>query len=695
MNLALAFRLALRNVAAYRVKNLVVGAILAFGTFIVVTGGALLDSLTTAMQASVSSSVTGELQVYAKDARDALALLGEMGMSASDYGEIEEYSKVADVAATVPGVRLTLPMAKGQAVVFSGNDIDIVLADLRTAANAGDMTSAAPLLTRVRRIAADLAPEMENLATLSSDTQKIAADRATIERVMNDAFEAEFAAAPLATVDWLDSHLAPLAMDGKLVYLSTLGTDLDAFPKAFSKFELVHGELPPPGTRGILLPQAYTELWLKHTVARELDQIKDSIHIDGEAIGTTGTLFDRVQRNSRQYRRVLYQLTPKQTDALEPMLRAELSGMDGDLAVLLKAFLAVTDENVDARYAFFYKEIAPHIRLYDVKIGDTLALRSFTKSGYLKSLNVKVWGIYRNKGFTSREMMTDAITLIDLVSFRDLYGKMTDTQRAELDVIKASVGAQDVTRDNAEDALFGGGSGNVNGVESAMNAGSGLDAFDQQGFGSVDTRVSDTFDVSQLRSGLVLNAAVRLNDPTQVEDRKLALQAALDKAGLPYQVVTWRDAAGMIGQMVSVVQVVMVLAVAVMFLVSMVIINNALVMATMERTGEIGTMRAVGAQRGFVVTLFVLETLIVGLFAGLAGSAFSAAFIGWLHAAGIPAGADFFTLLFGGPRLYPDLALGNVAVGVGLVALVSIVATLYPSILAASVPPIVALQGKE
>lgn len=692
MNFALAFRLALRNVGAYRVKNLVVGAILAFGTFIVVTGGALLDSLTTAMQASVSSSVTGELQIYAKNARDPLALLGEMGMSASDYGEIDAYEKVAEVAKSVPGVRLTLPMAKGQAVVFSGNDIDIVLADLRGAVGAGDTAKSNQLFTRVRRIAADLQPEMESLAKLSSDTEKIAEDRAIIERVMADTFEAEFSAAPLPTIDWLDSHLAPLATDGKMVYLSTLGTDLDAFPRAFDKFELVEGSLPPAGTRGILLPQAYTELWLKHTCVRELDQIKDSVHIDGEKIGTTGTLYDRVQRNSRQYRRILYQLSPEAADALEPKLRAELGGMEGDLATLLKAFLAVTDENLDKRYAFLYKEITPAIRLYEVKIGDTLALRSFTKSGYMKALNVKVWGIYHNKGFTSRDMMSDAITLIDLVSFRDLYGKMTDTQRAELDVIKASVGATDVSRDNAEDALFGGGGG---AVESAMESGTGLADFDEKGFGTVDTRVSDTFDQRQMASGLVLNTAIRLDDPRKVEETRLAVQAALDKAGLPDQVVTWRDAAGMIGQMVSVVQVVMVLAVGVMFLVSMVIINNALVMATMERTGEIGTMRAVGAQRGFVVMLFVMETLIVGLFAGVTGSAISAAFIGWLHATGIPAGADFFTLLFGGPRLYPDIGAANVAVGVGLVAIVSIIATLYPSILASSVPPVVALQGKE
>ena len=133
----------------------------------------------------------------------------------------------------------------------------------------------------------------------------------------------------------------------------------------------------------------------------------------------------------------------------------------------------------------------------------------------------------------------------------------------------------------------------------------------------------------------------------------------------------------------------------VLFLVAMVIINNALVMATLERTGEIGTMRAIGAQRGFVRLMFVLETGIVGLASGVVGAGLSAALISWLHTAGIPAGNDFLSILFGGKAMYPELHASNVALGLGLVTVVSTIATIYPAILASSVPPVVALQGKE
>ena len=43
------------------------------------------------------------------------------------------------------------------------------------------------------------------------------------------------------------------------------------------------------------------------------------------------------------------------------------------------------------------------------------------------------------------------------------------------------------------------------------------------------------------------------------------------------------------------------IAVLIIFVVALVIINNAMVMATLQRVREIGTLRAVGAQRRFIL----------------------------------------------------------------------------------------------
>ena len=57
---------------------------------------------------------------------------------------------------------------------------------------------------------------------------------------------------------------------------------------------------------------------------------------------------------------------------------------------------------------------------------------------------------------------------------------------------------------------------------------------------------------------------------------------------------------------------VLFVAIFIIFFVASVIINNAMTMATVERVAEIGTMRAIGAQRSFVMWIFMIETLALG-----------------------------------------------------------------------------------
>ena len=692
---ALVFRLAFRNVGAYAVKNLIIGVILVFGTFILITGAALLSSLDVAMRKSITTSVTGDIQVYAKDARDPLALLGDMNFGGSDYGELGDFAPVAAALEDVPEVAEVLPMGLGNATVFGANDIDRTLEDLRAAQRAGDPARELTLITRLQRIAADIRPELDRVAAITSDKGKLEQDRANLDRVTADGFPAEYQANPVATIDWMDGNIAPLATDGKLAYFRLLGTDLDAFARTFPRFEVIKGEPVPHGHRGILLNETMVEQWIKNPLARALDGVLEAVTKDGEVIGTGGTLYDKVQRMSRQYRRVLYQLDASEAEALTPKLRALLGGADGDLTALLKTFLSVTDENVAARHAFFYAEIAPLIRLYDIGVGDTLPLRSFTKSGYLKSLNVKVYGIYRYKGVTDEDTAAAAYCLVDMPTFRDLYGKMTDAQRDELADIKAAVGVKDIGDANIEDVLFGGGGSIETTVAPDATAGGGLSALDDTSFGRMEDRGVDTVTQEDIVNGLALNAAVILKDRSAIGPGLAAVSAALEKANLPLKAVDWREASGIIGQAATVVQLVLGVAVGVLFLVATVIINNALVMATMERTNEIGTMRALGAQSSFVLGLFLIESQIVALASSLVGAGLAALVVGWLGKTGIPAGADVLNILFGGGALYPTLSFGNVAVGVGLVSVVTFLATLYSAWMAASVPPVVALGGKE
>ena len=79
--------LAFRSVVAHRVKSQVVGALLFFGTFEVVLGNALLDSIEAGMEGLVTKSLAGHFQLKEADTRDTLSLYGGFGLGSVDMGD--------------------------------------------------------------------------------------------------------------------------------------------------------------------------------------------------------------------------------------------------------------------------------------------------------------------------------------------------------------------------------------------------------------------------------------------------------------------------------------------------------------------------------------------------------------------------------------------------------------------------------
>ncbi|MDP2307379.1 MAG: FtsX-like permease family protein [Pseudomonadota bacterium] len=691
--LGVLMRMALRNLVVHRVKSGVVGLIMFFGTFLVVSGTAMLDSIRGSMEKSITSSLSGNIQVYSSEAEDPLALFGGMGMSTPDIGEIDEYKPLREALLEIEGVKSVTPMGIATATVFGGTEIDRVLGDLRVATQTGDADGTGMRLLQLVQIAGRMRKDVAMAAASTSEPEKVQANLDSLDRVLAPGFADELAADPSGTLDWLDNKVAPIAADGRMLYLRTIGTNLDTFPQSFDRFRLVDGELVPPGQRGILLSKAFYEKQAKNFVARELDKVKKALD-QGKTIATDAVTSELVARTATQYQRIQFQLSPNDARVVGDRLRTKLGSTEPDLAVLLQSFLKMDDTNFTDRYTWFYQEIAPRVRLYEVPVGEQVTLRSFTKSGYIRAVNVKVYGTFEFSGLETSDL-AGANNLVDMLTFRSLYGKMTDDQLNELADIKAASGVKAVTRDNAEDALFGGGST----IEAeTTTTGAGFDEFAGVTLGAGATAAtpdSTTYTTAQMEDGLALTAAVILDNPGDVPAMIEKIEASARQKGLSVQAVDWQTASGIVGQLVMVLQVVLYTAIFIIFLVALVIINNTMVMATMERTTEIGTMRAIGAQRPFVILLFLVETMLLGAIAGGLGAGTGALFITWLNHVGVPAVADALVLLFAGPRLYPVFTASNIAFGMGSILAISALSTLYPSVLAARVPPVVAMQAKD
>ena len=692
--LGVLLRMALRNLVVHRVKSGVVGAIMFFGVFLVVSGTAMLDSIRASMEKSITSSLSGNIQVYSSEAEDELALFGSMAMGASDIGEIDEFAPLRELLLGIDGIKAVVPMGIATATVFGGTEIDRVLNDLRVSTQAADAEGTKMRFEQLGQIVGRMRKDVALAATASSDPEKVQDNLASLDRVLAPGFYDELVADPSGTLDWLDNKVAPVAADGRMLYLRNIGTNLDTFPKSFDRFRLVEGEMVPEGQRGILLSKAFYEKQAKNYVARELDKVKKQLD-QGKTIAEDKTLSELVARTATQYQRIAFQLSPVDATVVTEKLRAKL-GTDGDLATLLQSFLTMDDTNFADRYAWFYAEIAPKIRLYELPVGEEITLRSFTKSGYIRAVNVKVYGSFEFSGLETSDL-AGANNLVDMMTFRSLYGKMTDDQLGELAEIKAASGAKAVTRDSVEDDLFGGGGGSLE-TETTTTTGAGFDEFAGVKLGAAGSAGAlDTtrYTTAQMEDGLALTAAVILDNPDDVPAMIETIEAAAAAKGLKVQAVDWQSSSGIVGQIVMVLQVVLYAAIFIIFLVALVIINNTMVMATMERTTEIGTMRAIGAQRPFVIVLFLVETMLLGAIAGGLGAAAGALFITWLNHVGVPAVADALVLLFAGPRLYPVFTASNLLFGMGSILAISALSTLYPSVLAARVPPVVAMQAKE
>jgi len=693
-------RISARNLFRSRI-NLLIGAVILGGTLVVVVGGALLDSVVSSMSRSIIGSVAGHVQVYSARSKDDFAIW-PMGGSDPDLSPMTDWERTQKLLEGVPNVKAVIPMGINAALVTSGNTVDLTLEELRSVIREEREHGATPelearrqsLKEHVRQIVRVLLADLARLNEINTAGALEPEARAAVERASSDAFWAGFDQDPYGALEFLENRVAPQLSDADLITLRYVGTDLDAFQKNFDRMQIVDGQPVPPGHRGFLMSKFVYEESMKLKSARRLDKIKDALDAGGTIAGDE-TLTRYVRENRLQTREILLQLDRLRTEKAVALLQRTLASSSRDLETLLNQFFDTNDQNFRARYEIFYRDLAPLLSLYRLRVGDVLTITAFTRSGYVQSLNLKVWGTFQFKGL-EKSALSGNINLMDIVSFRELYGYLSTDRKAEIDAIKKEAGTRDIDRARAEDELFGSSSRKL-----VAEATPGLiDEKENIKGGSARTLrnedlVKRVYDPSEIGRGVVLDGAIVLKDPRKLQETMREIRALSDREKLGLRVISWREAAGLLGQFILLARVVLYFAVGIIFIVAMVIINNAVMMATLQRTAEVGTMRAIGAQRGFVLAMVMVETVTLGLVFGGAGALLGWAIVAGLHAVGIPAGNETLYFFFSGPRLFPVLSTTNVLAALVIVIVVTMLSTLYPAFLATRVPPVRAMQTDE
>lgn len=705
--LGLLFHIARRNLFTTFI-NFIIGLIIMVGTCGQVAGSALLSTLTSSMSKSVIGSAAGHLQVYNDASEDELAIYGQIGGQDPSLEPITDFPEVKKQLAADPNVKNIVPQGIGGGLITSGNTVDVTLAKLRDLYRARDGQKAGPEGQQLTAegYAEQIASVKEHIRqivkVMQSDAKKADALRdakdfdPTEEEHLNtaasDAFWADFEKNPYDKLEFLENYIAPQVGDADLLYLRYLGTDLDAFQKAFDRMYLKEGQWVPAGKRGLLLPTFYYEENLKLKCARKLDKIKEQLANSTRTIASDDELKRWLKENQLQTREIILQLDGIKTRQATERLQAFLKSDERDLPKLLASFFDMNDANFHERYKFFYAQLVPLVELYRVRVGDTMTFKAFTKGGSVQAVNVRVYGTFEFKGL-EESPLAGAMALMDLMSFRDVYGYMSTDKIKEIQALKAGMNSKTLSRETAEEDLFGqGGSVVAESVAGTIDEKQELSGSTAKKRGS--TLDDNTYSQADIENGVVLNVAVLLKDEKKLEETQERL-SKLSTPNTKFRVAAWQKAAGILGDFVYYARVGLSSAMSIIFVIAMIVISVAMIMATIARTATIGTMRAIGAQRSFIISMVLAETSALALFFGTVGAAIGSVIILVIGKKGIPATSPEQYFFFAGPRFLPVLEPMHVISAFFIILAISALSTVLPAIIATRVSPLRAMQTDE
>jgi putative ABC transport system permease protein len=164
-----------------------------------------------------------------------------------------------------------------------------------------------------------------------------------------------------------------------------------------------------------------------------------------------------------------------------------------------------------------------------------------------------------------------------------------------------------------------------------------------------------------------------------------------DWTGQKLDVTNWEDEISFMTWTLKALQGMSVVLIAILIAIIIIGIMNTMWIAIRERTREIGTLRAIGMHRREVLWMFLLESIMLGLFSTVAGVTAGAAIAAGLNAmhVHVPTGLQFFLM---SPYLHISVHASLLVQSIITITLVTALAALYPSLRAARLRPVVAMS---
>jgi ABC-type lipoprotein release transport system permease subunit len=160
------------------------------------------------------------------------------------------------------------------------------------------------------------------------------------------------------------------------------------------------------------------------------------------------------------------------------------------------------------------------------------------------------------------------------------------------------------------------------------------------------------------------------------------------------RVMDWRTAAGSSALIVFAVRIAFNVGIAVLILGAILVVMNALVISVLERTNEIGSLRALGASRSFIRALFITETMTLTLAAAAVGVTVGVISCAAMARTGISLNNPLLAILFGDTVVRPSFGVHSIVYHLLGAAAIGSLAWIYPVSLALKIQPVAAMAER-
>lgn len=309
----------------------------------------------------------------------------------------------------------------------------------------------------------------------------------------------------------------------------------------------------------------------------------------------------------------------------------------------------------------------------EVKVGDIITLQALGNS--MKIHEVELKGIYKYKNGSAAVMQ---MSLIDIESYRILAKMIVGTT----DVIDVSDEELELLDDDFDfDSMF----------SDDVVANSANDSFD---FNEVLGDLSLREALTQPSTGTWSFTLIMLDNLSKVDSVKSDIEKWALENDISIEVKTWKTSAGSTGDTIKYAKIIISVFIIIVSIVTIIIIMNTLVVSIIERTSEIGTMRAIGANKSFIRRMFISETLTISMVFGTIGILIALIFLFIFNRFGISfQGNLLLEAIFAGEKLFPVTSIGTIINGFIVSFFIGIIASLYPVSVALKIDPIKAIQA--